>query len=76
MTLHKKPYDDVFFSPAQLHYLESLYPYTVLNPANSEAQMRYYFGQQSVLDSIRRRTRGLNAKSYEPSTGRIPPPSE
>lgn len=76
MTLHKKPTDDVFFSVAQLSYLEALYPPTVLSASNSEAQMRHYFGQQAVLDSIRRRTRGLNAKSHEPSTGRIPSPTE
>lgn len=54
---------DVFFSVAQLKYLESLFPHTVLGHTASESAMRHYFGQQEVLQAVRRKTRGLNGLS-------------
>jgi len=63
---------EVFFSPAQLQYLETLFPAVVLGPTASDASMRFFFGQQSVVKAVRERTRGLNAKTA--SVGDIPMP--
>ena len=62
--------DDVFFTVAQLHYLETIFPHVVLGPNASESAMRHYFGQQAVIEAIRNRTRGLNARNI--SAGDIP----
>ena len=75
MTQNKRPNDDVFFSVAQLQFLESLYPQIVLNSNCTEAAMRHYFGQQDVISSIRRRTRGLNAITPKRNPDDIPSPA-
>lgn len=49
---------NVAFSHEQLKYLEGLFPHVVHGPNSSEALMRQYFGQQDVMDAIRRKTRG------------------
>jgi hypothetical protein len=66
---------DVFFSVAQLRYLETLYPQVAMTPSNSEADMRHYFGKQEVIATVRRKTRGLHANSTTNSTGDIPSPA-
>jgi len=67
--------DDVFFSASQLQYLEHLFPQVVLGPNSTEEAMRHYFGQQAVLEAVRRKTRGLNANTTNNQTGDIPSPS-
>lgn len=66
---------DVFFSAAQLKYLETLFPYVVLGANVTEQAMRHYFGQQAVLHAVRERTRGLNANNTRSPTGDIPSPA-
>jgi len=68
MTKHT---DTVFFSLAQLQYLESLFPALVLGPSTPEAALRHHFGTQDVLSAIRRKTRGLNGRT---ETADIPSP--
>lgn len=51
--------ENVTFTYQQLQWLESLYPQVVMGPGHDENQMRHYFGQQSVMRSIRDKTRGL-----------------
>ena len=36
--------EDVFFSVAQLQYLETLFPQVVYGPSAPEAAMRHFFG--------------------------------
>jgi hypothetical protein len=67
--------DDVFFSASQLQYLEHMFPHVVLGPTSTEEAMRHYFGQQAVLEAVRRKTRGLNANTTNNRTGDIPSPS-
>ena len=43
----------VYFHPEQVKYLEKLFPSVVLLPSASEAEMRYHFGQQSVVQKVR-----------------------
>ena len=66
--------DDVFFSVAQLQYLETLFPQVVYGPTAQEAAMRHFFGQQSVIEAVRSRTRGLNARTIPVGVGDIPQP--
>jgi len=66
--------DDVFFSVAQLQYLETLFPQVVYGPTAPEAAMRHFFGQQAVIEAIRSRTRGLNARTIPVGAGEIPSP--
>ena len=66
--------DDVFFSVAQLQYLETLFPQVVYGPTAPEAAMRHFFGQQAVIEAVRNRTRGLNARTIHVGAGEIPPP--
>lgn len=66
--------DDVFFSVAQLQYLESLFPQVVYGPTAQEAAMRHFFGQQAVIEAVRNRTRGLNARTIPVGAGEIPSP--
>lgn len=66
---------DVFFSVAQLQYLETLFPQVVLGPSATEEAMRHYFGQQAVLLAVRTRTRGLNGTSKARDTESIPSPA-
>lgn len=66
--------DDVFFSVAQLQYLETLFPQVVYGPTAPEAAMRHFFGQQAVIEAVRNRTRGLNARTVNVGAGEIPPP--
>lgn len=64
------PYADVHFTPAQLQYLEHCFPAVAYGANASEAEMRHYFGTQTVVQQVRLRTRGLNASSDIPSPGR------
>lgn len=66
--------DDVFFSVAQLQYLETLFPQVVYGPTSTEVAMRHFFGQQSVIEAVRNRTRGLNARTIPVGAGEIPSP--
>lgn len=52
---HKR--EKVVFYPEQIRYLEKLFPVTVQTPTATEAQMRFYNGQQSVLQAIKERMR-------------------
>ena len=62
-----KESDQVTFTPGQYAYLQSLYPTIVQGPNVTEAQLRYYHGQQSVLFSVKEKTRGLSpAKNHDP----------
>jgi hypothetical protein len=63
-------YSDVHFTPAQLQYLEHCFPAVAYGASASEAEMRHYFGTQTVVRQVRLRTRGLNASSDIPSPGR------
>lgn len=47
----------VYFSKAQLAYLESIYPTRVLRHDTSESEVRHYFGTQEVLTFIKSRVR-------------------
>ena len=66
--------DDVFFYVAQLQYLETLFPQVVYGPTAPEAAMRHFFGQQAVIEAVRNRTRGLNARTIPAGAGEIPSP--
>lgn len=66
--------DDVFFTVAQLNYLETLFPHVVLGATASESAMRHYFGQQAVIEAVRSRTRGLNARTVRVGADSIPTP--
>ena len=66
--------DDVFFYVAQLQYLETLFPQVVYGPTAQEAAMRHFFGQQAVIEAVRNRTRGLNARTIPVGAGEIPSP--
>ena len=66
--------DDVFFSVAQLQYLETLFPQVVYGPTAQEAALRHFFGQQAVIEAVRNRTRGLNARTIPVGAGEIPSP--
>lgn len=48
---------NVRFSPAQLQWLEGQFPERVLPATASEAEMRYYFGQRSVINAVRDKVR-------------------
>lgn len=45
----------VQFTAKQLAELEKLFPPQVLPHTESEARIREYFGQQSVVDAVRKR---------------------
>ena len=49
--------EKVRFYPEQVRYLEKLFPVTVHSAIATEATMRYYNGQQSVLQAIKERMR-------------------
>ena len=66
--------DDVFFSVAQLQYLETLFPQVVYGPTAPESAMRHFFGQQAGIEAVRNRTRGLNARTIPVGAGEIPSP--
>jgi len=63
MSKQKSRTDDVFFSAAQLQYLETLFPQVVYGSTTPEATMRHFFGQQAVIEAVRNRTRGLVART-------------
>lgn len=48
---------EVWFHPEQVKYLEKLFPEVCFPPDASEAEMRHYNGQRSVLHLIRTKTR-------------------
>lgn len=54
MTTHKST-TQVQFTQKQLDYLESLYPTLVHSYKTPVEQLREYFGQQQVLESVRKR---------------------
>ena len=66
--------EDVFFTVAQLQYIETLFPQVVYGPTAPEAAMRHFFGQQAVIEAVRNRTRGLNARTIPVGAGEIPSP--
>ncbi len=60
---------DISFTSAQLALLEQAFPSVSYNYDATEAKLRHYHGQQSVLDFIRRKTRGV-----DPNRQHIPAP--
>jgi len=48
---------NVRFSPAQLQWLEAQFPERVLPATASEAELRHYFGQRSVINAVRDKVR-------------------
>ena len=74
MTKPHNRTEDVFFTVAQLQYLETLFPQVVYGPTAPEAAMRHFFGQQAVIEAVRNRTRGLNARTIPVGAGEIPSP--
>ncbi len=54
--------DTVAFSKEQLEYLLKVFPPTVLPATATEAQLRHYNGQQTVIAEIQRRTRGVDPR--------------
>ena len=50
------------FNATQFQYLQKMFPEYVLGPEVSEEKMRFYFGQQSVMQAIRERTVGLGMR--------------
>ena len=52
------PKEEVQFHPAQLKYLERVFPSVALAPETSEAMLRHYNGQQSVIKFIATRVKG------------------
>ena len=51
--------DDVFFSVAQLQYLETLFPQVVYGPTAPESAMRHFFGQQAVIEAAQVRAKPI-----------------
>ena len=43
------------FTERQLQWLEQQFPQLVLPPSTPEAELRQYFGQQSVVTAVRQR---------------------
>lgn len=64
-----KAFPEVSFSAAQLQLVEKMFPHVSYNYDASEAKLRHHHGQQSVVDFIRRRTRGVdpNRPNYPPA---------
>lgn len=50
----------VQFTPKQLQELEKLFPALILPCTAPEAQLREYFGQQSVVEAVRKRVQNAN----------------
>jgi len=71
---NKNPVAEVFFTEAQLRYLEAVYPAVVMGCTAPEAALRQYFGQQAVLDTVRRKTRGISKQTLHINPDDIPPP--
>lgn len=59
MNTPKRSNSQVTFTHEQVQYLEGIFPHVVHGPSSSEALMRQYFGQQDVMEAIRRKTRGI-----------------
>lgn len=51
----KSNYDDVHFTRDQLELLETVFPERIMLPSSSEATMRFYMGQRSVVKFIEQR---------------------
>ena len=51
------PQEKVKFHPEQLKELEKIFSRAVLGPNSTEGEMHHYFGQQSIIEFIRGRTR-------------------
>ena len=51
--------DTVQFSKEQYMYLEKMFPERVLQPTVPDNEVRHYFGQRSVMEVIRRKTRNI-----------------
>lgn len=69
----KKIDSAVKFSPDQLDWLEKQFPVVVLGPSTPESSIHHYFGQQSVLERIRKLTWGVGNVQQSnsiPSPGR------
>lgn len=49
--------DSIFFSKAQVAYLESIYPERVLRHDTSESEVRQYFGIREVIAFIKSKVR-------------------
>ncbi len=64
----QKAYNDAIFSKEQLEYLLKLFPPIAHGPDATEAQLRHYNGQQSVIQAVQRKTRGVDTRA-----GHLPP---
>jgi hypothetical protein len=56
-TVSQDNIDNIFFHPNQVKYLEKNFPQVFLGPTESEAKLRHYMGQQSVMTFIRSKMR-------------------
>lgn len=66
--------EHVRFTKAQLDLLEQAFPAVVLGPQTTEAQMRFYFGQRSVLALVRELAEGTSKKIPNETSPDIPTP--
>lgn len=57
-----KPEEKIHFHPEQIKYLEKIFPESVFPHDVSEATLRHYNGQRSVLQFIRSRVRNFNVQ--------------
>lgn len=56
----------VTFTQQQLRYIESLFPTIVFGPQSTHQVMMHYNGQQSVVEAIRKVTRGPSGQHEIP----------
>lgn len=49
--------EKIYFHPEQLKYLEKVFPEVVFPAEVSEASLRFYNGQRSIMQFIRSRVR-------------------
>ena len=49
--------EKIQFHPEQLKYLEKMFSRVVMLPSSTPEEIHHYFGQQSIIEFIRARTR-------------------
>jgi hypothetical protein len=60
--------DTVLFTQQQLDFLERHFPIITYGPQTSSEVMHHYFGQRTVLDTIRRNTSGHKRNEHASAT--------
>lgn len=60
---------NIYFTEQQLSYLETMFPQVVMPCSATEAQLRTYFGQQSVVQAVRDRTQSFKLKEARGNRG-------